>query len=147
MSKSSTTLPDVQINVENWSVTRRRFRPALSDRIFRMLSFIPSLTHGPKTSLRERHVLVFPHLLSLDVTTVPGTYEVRQTYRVRKAECLGQPVSSTDLDMLTQRLWHTQETRMCTELNDNELESWKTLSSAGLTLSFQLIPISLSELM
>lgn len=49
--------------------------------------------------------------------------------------------------MLTQRLWHTQETRMCTELNDNELESWKTLSSAGLTLSFQLIPISLSELM
>ena len=68
------------------------------------------------------------------------------TYGVREAGHLDQSVSDTDLDMLTQRLWHTQGARLCTELNNDELERWKILSSNKLTLLFGPIPISLERL-
>ena len=140
MSKSYVTISDLYVEVEGWDITRRRFRPTLGDRIFGILSFIPGLTNGPRTSLRERHFSAFPHQLSLNVMVAPGTYGVRE------AGHLDQSVSDTDLDMLTQRLWHTQGARLCTELNNDELERWKILSSNKLTLLFGPIPISLERL-
>lgn len=136
MSESAGASIGLRVHVRSWQITRRRFRPTFKDRFIDLASVIPGLVQGPKTSFRERHVQMFPHLLAIGAAVSPGMYGVR------RAHCSGSPVTGADLELLTRRLWHAQDNQLCTELGDAELQRWTALSARPLTLLIEAVPSS-----
>ena len=129
------------VPVRGWTITRRRFRPTFKDRLTRVLSVIPGLVGGPRQSFREQHVAIYPHLLSVAAVLAPGVYSVRQVVSS------GQPMSEVGTTMLRQRFWRSDDpqqegTALHTDLNDSELELWRTLTLEEFTLILRAVPFA-----